>query len=63
MNRTVLVEVLTASGCGRCQQAKTLAQEVIADFTGANIEYYEINVVEKIDYAVKFGVMSTPPSH
>lgn len=56
----VLVEVLTASGCGRCQQARTLAQEVIAELGDGRIRYHEINVVDEIDYAVSLGVMSTP---
>jgi len=55
-----LVEVLTASGCGRCQKAKDLAKTVIAELSGANIQYREINVVADIDYAVKLGVLSTP---
>jgi thioredoxin len=57
---SILVEVLTASGCGRCQQTKKLAKNVIAEFNDARIQYRELNVVEDIDYAVKLGVMSTP---
>lgn len=64
MSYTVLVEVLTASGCGRCKQAKALAKEVIAQIlaenTNTDIQYREINVVDAIDYAVQLGVMSTP---
>lgn len=60
MNHTVLVEVLTASGCGRCQQTKALAKTVITEFVETDIQYREINVVDEIDYAVKLGVMSTP---
>lgn len=56
----LLVEVLTASGCGRCQKAKDLARTVIAEFSEANIQYHEVNVVEDIDYAVELGVVSTP---
>lgn len=56
----VLVEVLTASGCGRCQQARSLAQETVAELNNARIQYREINVVEEIDYAVQLGVLSTP---
>jgi len=35
----VLVEVLTASGCGRCQQARSLAREVITGLTDGRIRY------------------------
>jgi len=56
----VLVEVLTASGCGRCQQIRSLAKEVITELDDGRIRYREINVVEDIDYAVQLGVLSTP---
>lgn len=56
----VLVEVLTASGCGRCQKARSLAQEAVAELNNARVQYREINVVEEIDYAVQLGVLSTP---
>lgn len=58
--RTILVEVLTASGCTRCQQAKLLAKAVIAELADPRIQYRELNVVEEIDYAVALGIMSTP---
>lgn len=59
--RSVVVEVLTASGCGRCQKARALAGDVIAELGGdKRIQYREINVLEEIDYAVKLGVMRTP---
>lgn len=60
MPNLMFVEVLTASGCGRCQKTKTLAKEVIADLNDSRVSYREINVVEEIDYAVRLGVMSTP---
>jgi glutaredoxin len=60
MQPTVLVEVLTASGCSRCQKARALAREVIAELDDSRIHYREINVLEEIDYAVRLGVLSTP---
>ncbi|MBL4608834.1 MAG: thioredoxin family protein [Pseudomonadales bacterium] len=60
MNQRVLVEVLTASGCGRCLKAKSLVKDVIHELNDANIQYREINVVEEIDYAVSLGILSTP---
>jgi glutaredoxin len=60
MNRQVTVEVLTASGCSRCQKVKALARGVIAELGGHRVQYREINVVEEIDYAVELGVLSTP---
>jgi len=57
---TVVVEVLTASGCGRCQQARTLTRDVITELGDGRVAYREINVVDEIDYAVRLGVLSTP---
>ncbi|HIO01529.1 MAG TPA: thioredoxin family protein [Alphaproteobacteria bacterium] len=59
-SQTVLVEVLTASGCGRCQKIKALAKAVIAELNDDRVEYQEINVVDEIDYAVSLGIMRTP---
>lgn len=60
MKQTVIVEVLMASGCSRCQRLKALAREVIAGFDDKYVQYREIDVVEEIDYAVRLGVTTTP---
>lgn len=57
---TVIVEVLTASGCGHCQKARALVKETIAELGDHQVQYREINVVEEIDYAVRLGLLSTP---
>lgn len=59
-HNAVVVEVLTASGCGRCQKARSLAKEAIAELGDCRVHYREINVVDEIDYAVQLSVMSTP---
>ena len=51
-SQSVLVEVLTASGCGRCQKIKVLTKAVIAELNDDRVRYKEINVVDEIDYAV-----------
>jgi thioredoxin 1 len=58
--KQIIVEVLTASGCGRCQMARTLTKAVIAELNDSRLFYREINVVDEIDYAVRLGVLSTP---
>jgi len=60
MKESLLVEVLTASGCSRCQKAKSLAKAVIEELANSHVQYREVNVVEEIDYAVQLGVLSTP---
>lgn len=59
-DKQTIVEVLTASGCGRCQKTRALAKEVIAELNDSRVCYREINVVDEIDYAVRLGVLSTP---
>jgi len=60
LNQQVTVEVLTASGCSRCQKVKTLARDVVSELGDNRVRYREIDVVEEIDYAVELGVLSTP---
>tara|TARA_R110002049_G_scaffold79063_1_gene201648 strand:- start:2363 stop:2662 length:300 start_codon:yes stop_codon:yes gene_type:complete len=60
MTITVTVEVLTTSGCNRCQRAKALAKEVVAELDDNRLQYREVNVVEEIDYAVGLGLLSAP---
>jgi glutaredoxin len=56
----VMVEILTASGCGRCAKAKTLIREAITELDDSRIQYREVSMVEEIDYAIRLGVLSTP---
>lgn len=56
----VVVEVLTSSACARCQRAKTMVQQVIADCDDERIRYHEVDVVEAIDYAVQLGILRVP---
>lgn len=60
MTGAVLVEVLTAFGCGHCQKAQALVQSVVDEFQGGQVRYRAVNVVEEIDYAVQLQVLSTP---
>tara|TARA_R110001599_G_C12272072_1_gene661601 strand:+ start:2521 stop:2784 length:264 start_codon:yes stop_codon:yes gene_type:complete len=56
----MLVDILTATGCDRCQKAKALVRRVVDEMADDSIQYREINVVEEIDYAVKLGVLAIP---
>jgi thioredoxin len=60
MTTPLTVEVLTASGCSRCQRAKALAKRVVAELDDDRLQYKEISVVEEIDYAVTLGLLSAP---
>jgi thioredoxin len=54
------VELLTATGCNRCQQLKAMVKRLVAEFAPEQFRYHEVDVVENIDYAVALGVLSTP---
>lgn len=56
----LLVELLTASGCARCQRARTLIKTVVVEVADPRITYREVNVIEQIDYAVRLGVQRVP---
>lgn len=60
MTRPILVEVLTAFGCGHCLRAHTLVESVVGEFQEDQVCYRAVNVVEEIDYAVQLQVLSTP---
>lgn len=60
MTDPILVEVLTAFGCGHCLKAQALVQSVVGDFQENQVHYRAVNVVEEIDYAVELQVLSTP---
>lgn len=54
------VEVLTASDCAGCQHAKALVKAVLAELADPRIVYGEVNVIERIDYAVSLRVARVP---
>lgn len=60
MTGAVLVEVLTAYGCGHCLKAQALVRSVVDEFREVQVRYRAVNVVEEIDYAVQLRVLSTP---
>lgn len=60
MTKSVMVELLTASGCNRCRQVRDRIRHAIGEWPEDTFHYREVNVVEEIDYAVELGVLSTP---
>lgn len=53
------VEVLVSGGCAKCQRdlpgLKAAAQAVDPE-----VEWYELDIVQVIDYAVELGVLKPP---
>jgi len=56
----IQVEVFTAPGCGKCGRARDVLKAIVEQWTGADIGWREINVLDDIDYAVQLGVLATP---
>jgi thioredoxin 1 len=54
------VEVFSTPGCSRCAQSREALQAVVEAFGHDKVTWREVNVVDKIDYAVALGVMAPP---
>ncbi len=55
----IKVEVFTAPGCGKCGKAKHVLEDIVNEMD-ADVEWREINILKKMDYAIELGVLSTP---
>ena len=53
------VELFHAPGCRRCAAARD-GLKAAAETAIAGLEWYEINVLDRMDYAVGHGVLSLP---
>lgn len=60
MPNPIVVEVFTASGCSHCLQAQVQVQSVVSEFSGDEVCYRSVNVVDELDYAVQLGILNTP---
>jgi len=54
----ILVEIFLTSGCGKCAQARTVLKTVAESFDA--VRWREVNILDKLDYAVELGVLSLP---
>lgn len=60
MSTKIVLELFSSSFCNRCCKSKRDIKEIIASIGEKNIEYQEIDVVERLDYSVSMGVLTTP---
>lgn len=56
----MLIELLTASGCGACRAVEQTIGHVIDTLTELDLQIIRVDVVEEIDYAVSLGVRRAP---
>ena len=57
---SIQVEVFTAPGCGKCGRARDVLKAIVDDWTDADVDWREVNILEELDYTVQLGVLSTP---
>ncbi len=60
MPTNIKIELFSASNCSRCVNAKKQLQNMINEIANCKVDYYELNVIDKLDYAVSLGVLITP---
>lgn len=56
--KKILIEIVTAPGCAKCQGATESIRNQIKNMK--NITIKEINLIENPEIAIKYGIMSTP---
>lgn len=60
MNDVIKVELISSSGCKRCEHArgelKAIAREVAED----KLVWRDVDVLDELDYAVGLGVLTLP---
>ena len=54
----ILIEILTAQGCVKCQKANESVRDQIKNMK--NIIIKEINLIDNPEIAVKYKIMTTP---
>jgi len=55
----VKIEILTASGCSKCEKARENVMKVIKEFEN-KVEYEEINITNEPDRLAELGLVFTP---
>jgi hypothetical protein len=60
MATAIRIELISASVCNRCGDARKRLQSLMEELDDDRIQYREIDVLEQLDYAVSLGVLSTP---
>ncbi|MBI2311446.1 MAG: thioredoxin family protein [Betaproteobacteria bacterium] len=57
---SILVEVFSTPGCGKCARARDPLKSVAGKFGHDKVIWREVNILEEMDYAVALGIMSPP---
>ncbi len=54
------VEVFSSAGCGKCGRAKDILKQIAEELGTDRVAWREVNVLDKLEYAVALGVLATP---
>jgi glutaredoxin len=54
------VEMFSTPGCSTCAQSREALKAVVEAFGQDKVTWYEVHVVDNIEYAVALGVMAPP---
>ena len=57
---SIKVEAFSSPGCGKCAQARDALKAVVEEIGGKRVTWRDVNILEKLDYAVELGVFSPP---
>ena len=60
MATVITIELISASVCNRCWDARKRLQSLVEELDDDRIQYREIDVLDELDYAVSLGVLTTP---
>ena len=56
----IKVETFSAAGCRRCDDARDALKAVVDELGAGRVTWCELDIMEKLDYAVELGVVSPP---
>jgi len=59
-NLKVYLELFTANSCSRCDDARRMLNDIVAELDNNRLKLDYIDVIESIDHAVEIGVLATP---
>lgn len=56
----ILIEAFSAPGCAKCAETRQALKSVAEELDKERVVWRDVNILEKMDYAVELGVMSPP---
>ncbi len=54
------IEIFSSPGCSKCGHGKVILKKIAEEIGQDKIKWEEVNILEKMDYAIELGVLSTP---